>query len=155
MLPGEFLISPTSPISILLYQTVWFLCSESYTSFRYWVIKNPALGTLSPKNSTSSLTFLDKGILPPLALFKSNKLCTSAMAPSAGPSCSLKYLLKYVCHVRLIILPESSSEGMFSPIIVISTLGHFATALLNWVCNELADIFGPLIKLSLLGFCEP
>ena len=73
--------------------------------------------------------YLDKGMPPPLALFKSNKLCASATAPSPGPSHGLKYLLKYVCHIRLTILPESSSEGMFSPMIATFTFGHFATAL--------------------------
>ena len=95
---------------------------------------------------------------PPLALFKSNKLCASATAPSAGPSHGLKYLLKYVCHIRLTILPESSSEGMFSPIIVTFTFGHFATALfiiLNWVCNELVDVGGPPTTLSFLSLAEP
>ena len=102
--------------------------------------------------------YLDKGMHPPLALFKSNKLCASATAPSAGPSHGLKYLLKYVCHIRLTILPESSSEGMFSPIIATFTFGHFATALfiiLNWVCNELVDVSGPLITLSFLSSAEP
>ena len=95
---------------------------------------------------------------PKLALFKSNKLCASATALSAGPSCGLKYLLKYVCHIRLTILPESSHEGMFSPIIVTFTFGHFATALfiiLNWVCNELVDVGGPLFTLSFLSSAEP
>ena len=95
---------------------------------------------------------------PPLALFKSNKLCASATAPSAGPSHGLKYLLRYVCHIRLTIPLESSSEGMFSPIIVIFTFGHFATALfiiLNWVCNEVVDVCGPLTTLSFLRFGEP
>ena len=102
--------------------------------------------------------YLDKGMPPPLALFKSNKLCVSATAPSAGPSRGLNYLLKYVCHIRLTILLESSSEGMFSPIIVTFTFGHFATVLfmiLNWVCNELVDVCGPLTTLSFLRTAEP
>ena len=102
--------------------------------------------------------YIDKGMPPPLALFKSNKLCASATAPSADPSHGLKYLLKYVYHIRLTILPESSSEGMFSPMIVTFTSGHFATPLfiiLNWVCNELVDVGGPLITLPFLSSAEP
>ena len=134
------------------------LCSGSNTSFGFWVIKNPTLGTFNPKNSTSNSMYLDKGMHPPLVLFKSNKLYASATAPSAGPSHGLKYLLKYICHIRLTILPESSSEDMFSPIIVTFTFGHFATALLiilNWVCNELVDVYGPLTTLSFLSSAEP
>ena len=81
------------------------------------------------------------------------------MAPFADPCCSLKYLLKYGYHIMLTILLESSSKGMLSPIIVIFTLGHFATALfiiLNWVCIDLVDISGPLVKMSnVWGFVNP
>ena len=120
--------------------------------------QEPTLGTFNPKNSMSNSTYLDKGMPPPLALFKSNKLCASATAPLAGPSHGLKYHLKYVCHIRLTILQESISEGMFSPIIVTFTFGHFATALfiiLNWVCNELVGVCGPLTTLSFMSSAEP
>ena len=143
----------TAKDAILLHkcQQLVVVAWSKYFYWWYW----PGLLTFC---LISSSTYLDKGMPLSLALFKSNKLCASATAPSAGPSHGQKYLLKYVCCIRLTILPESSSEGMFSPIIVIFSLGHFATALLimlNWVCNELADIFAPHVKLSLLGFCEP
>ena len=105
------------------------------------------LAAFNPKNLISSSTYLDKGMPPPLALLDQINCVPLPWLLSADPSCGLKHLLKYVCHTRLTILPESSSEGMFSPIIVIFTLGHFATALLiilNLVCNDLVDISGPL-----------
>ena len=157
MLLGEFFIG--QPHHVPPHYTRQSGFSSGFnTSFGFCVIKILTLGTFNPKNSISSSTYMGKGMAPPLALIKSNKLCASATAPSAGPSYSLKYLLNYVYHIRLSILLESSSEGMVSSKIVIFTLGHFATALfivLNWVCNELADISGPHVKLSLLGFCEP
>ena len=93
------------------------LCSGSNTLFGFWIIKNPTLGTCSPKNSMSNSMYLDNDMAPLLALFRSNMWSLSATAPSAGPSCSVKYLLKWSYHTKLTILPESSSKGTDSPII--------------------------------------
>ena len=98
---------------------------------------------------------------PPLALVKLNRWWASAMDPSAGPSYSLKYWLKWSCYIKLTILPESSSEGTDSPIIFSSTLGHLATGhfiILNWVCIDftLTLVSGQISVLSCLGKgCEP
>ena len=133
------------------------LCSGSNTSFGFWMIKNLTQDTFNPKNLMSSSTYMDKGMPPQLALLRSSKLFPSGTAPSAGPSCGLKCLLKYVCHIRLTMLPVSRSEDMLSPILLMSTLGNFATALyiiLNWVFNDSASILGPLPYMSHLGFGE-
>ena len=126
------------------------LCSGSNTFFGFWVIRNPTLSTCSPKNSTSSLTYLDNGMATPLTLVKLNMWWASATKPSACPSCSPKYLLKWSYHIRLTILLESNSEGTDSPTILSLILGHLAPAcfvILNQVCIYLVSTCGPVSTL--------
>ena len=82
----------------------------------------------------------------------------STTEPSVGPSCSLKYLLKWSCHIRLTRLLESNSEGTDLPIILSSELGHLATAhfmILNQVCIDLVSTCGPISTLSKSGKGKP
>ena len=72
-----------------------------------------------------------------------------------------KISVKWSCHIKLAILPESGSEATDSPITFSLILGHLATPhfmILNWVCIDFTCnlVCGPISFMSHLGKgCEP
>ena len=124
------------------------LCSGSNTFFGFWVIRNLTLGTWSPKNSTSSLTCLDNGMTSLLALVRSNMQWASATEPS-GSSCSLNYLLKWSCHIRLTTLLKSAVKIPTHHNFKFNTgaLGYCVIHYFNQVCIDLVVIYGPIFIL--------
>ena len=100
------------------------LCSGPNTSFGFWVIKNPTLGTHSPKNSTSISTYVDNGVtvlaqLPThsFGTLQNQPKCRSLSNPLENQSAlgwvwvgNLKPLHVYINTSHLIITSHTSLQ---------------------------------------------
>ena len=92
------------------------------------IIRNPTFGTFNPIKLTSNSIYCFMGSYPSFAAVKLNKMWASDFSPIGvfilGSRCSLK------CEYRIndTSLPESNKDGIWTPILAILILGHFATA---------------------------